>query len=241
MNAQMNPINALELSVLTNGFDLSTLVKAAEPIKSPEERRIAWLRERLGMFTASEFYRLMAYPNKAELPKGAMTYASEKAVECLIEDPLQSNNFVSYDMQWGLDHELDAINAFEQLTGLSVTATGSQQQLIHLNEDVAATPDGLIGEDSGIEIKCPQSVTHLKHLNIHNAAELKAISPQYYWQIQGLLYVSKRQHWFFVSYDPRFKQIDKQLHLFKIEPNPADQGLLEQRLALAIEYRNKLI
>jgi hypothetical protein len=60
------------------------------------------------------------------------------------------------------------------------------------------SPDGLIGEDGGIEMKCPLPHTHLKYLL---AGTLPA---DYAAQVHGSMYVTGRKWWMFVSYSRKF-------------------------------------
>lgn len=236
MNAQ--DLNRFEQSILNGGADLSGFDKS-EPLKTDEEIRREWLLERIGKFTASEFYKLTTAPTKKELPVGAITFTGEKVVEMLTE--FLGEGFVTKDMQWGIDHELEAIEEFEKRTGFKVYQTGINQKLMTLGKSLGGTPDGLIGKDSGTEVKCPKSTTHFKYLNIANQEELKATCPDYYWQIQGLLYITGRKNWYFISYDPRFKNKAQQLHFIKVKPNKEDQKFLTDRLTLAIFYRDFLL
>jgi len=207
---------------------------------SPEEIRTEWLLQRRGKFTASEFHRLLAYPAKNELPAGAKTYCLEKAVEMLTEMD-ESESFVSYDMQWGIKNELGAIKAFSEATGHIVTNAGHEQNFIMLGDDVGCTPDGLIGLRSAVEVKCPKSKTHFKYKMIRCAAELKVECPDYYWQIMGSLYVTGRDSWYFISFDPRYHDPKHQLHYFLIERNEYDIAFLNERIFMAIVYRNYLL
>jgi len=234
-----------EQSILQNTLQLNTLERET-PLKTLEEINREWMLERLGKFTASEFHRLTTAPTKKELPVGAITYATEKAVELLTE--YLDDHYTSKDMQWGLDHELDAITAFEQRTGLIAYQTGSKQKLMlqadnsdHETASVGGTPDGLIADNAGIEIKCPKSTTHFKYLSIKNQEDLKANCANYYWQIQGLLSITGRQHWYFVSYDPRYQHQNQQLHFIKVIPDKDDQHFLAKRLAQAIAYRDHIL
>ncbi len=236
MNAQ--DIIRFEQSILNGGADLSGFDKSA-PIKTAEEIRRDWLHERIGKFTASEFHKLTTAPTKKELPVGAITFTGEKVVEMLTE--FLDEGFVTKDMQWGIDHELEAIEEFEKRTNFKVSKTGINQELITLGKNIGGTPDGLIGKDSGTEVKCPKSTTHFKYLNIANQDNLKKICADYYWQIQGLLYITGRKSWYFISYDPRFKSKAQQLHFIEVKPNKEDQKFLSDRLTLAIFYRDFLL
>ena len=230
---------SFEQQILGNSVDLSAL-DAADPIKTREDIRLEWLHSRRGKFTASEFYRLVTTPAKDELPKGALTYVAEKAAESLA-DIDETDKFVSIDMQWGLDHEIEAIELFTQRTGLKVDRTGDGQQLITMGDHIGCTPDGLIGKHSGLEIKCPKSKTHLQYSLMQSTQDLKDCMPDYYWQIQGSLYITGRKNWHFASYDPRFYQFKHKMKLLYVKRNEKDISFLARRLELAIEHKLKLI
>jgi len=229
-----------EQQILGNVVDLSSLTKG-ETIKSPEERRREFLLKRRGKFTASEIHRLVTAPTKrTDLPVGAKTYCLEKAVECLTEFD-DSEAFVSYEMKWGIDHEIEALETFAEMTQLSVHKTGPRQETI-IKGDLACTPDGLIvGRDIGVEVKCPKSKTHFEYLGITNAEQLKAIAPEYYWQVMFSMMIIGYPRWYFISYDPRFISPNHRLHYATIEFNPEDVQFLLERTLMAIEYRNDLL
>jgi hypothetical protein len=228
-----------EKELLSGNVDLSNYAEA-EPLKSSEDIRAEWLLQRRGKFTASAFSRLTAYPSKDELSEGAKTYATEKAVE-LITIMNDAERYVSASMQWGIDNELKAVEAFTRKTGLPVSFTGDNQKLLTLGDDIGGTPDGLIDNDSGVEIKCPIATTHFKYLGIKNNADLKKESPEYYWQIMGLMMLSGAKNWHFVSYNPLYINPVHQLHIVLIERDEADISFLQIRLSMAIAYRNYLL
>lgn len=219
-------------------FDIK---KLGDSIKSPEEIRADWLKLRLGKFTASEFHRLMAYQGKPELPKGGQTYAIEKAIELMTA--AQPDSYISPAMAWGIEHEADAIQAFMEATGLEVSNHGHRQVFLQMGPDIGGTADGLIPKiSSGVEVKCPNSKTHLDYMEINDAVSLKAIKPEYYWQCQGLMKINMcHAFWYFASYDPRFKVPALRLHIAKIERNDSDIEDLMDRLAMAIKYRDEFV
>lgn len=219
-------------------FDIA---KRGEAIKSPEEIRAEWLKLRLGKFTASEFHRLMAYQGKPELPKGGQTYAIEKAIEILTDS--QPDGYISPAMQWGIDHEAEAIQAFMDATGIEVSNHGHRQVFLQMGPDIGGTADGLIPKlSSGVEIKCPKSKTHLDYMEITCADDLKVIAPEYYWQCQGLMKINMcHSHWYFVSYDPRFRIPSLRLHVAKIERCDLDIEDLMDRLDMAIKHRDAFV
>ena len=126
-------------------------------------------------------------------------------------------------------------------TGKVVFNYGDDQEFIKASPTVGATPDGLIAEDEGLEVKCPDSKTHYERLRFLNAENFKEKEKQYYWQIQGCMYVTGRKRWYFVDYDPRFKNEEKRLLIIVIERNEEDITKLKRKLFLANkEYKEQL-
>lgn len=209
----------------------------APELDDPNE---AWLKERWGKFTASEMHRLMTNgKTKGSLSAGAMTYVREKAAEQLSE--FRRADFSSAAMEWGVEHELESVERFEAQTGIRVNQTGEHQQFI-LSEcgQWGGTPDGITFE-SGVEVKCPESKTHLLYLSVIDAETLKAEEPKYYWQVQSYMALTGKSHWHFVSYDPRFYAEHLRLHHCVIERVQDDIDLMLARIAMAVEQRDKLI
>lgn len=234
----MNLFDQFETTLSDSSSTLSAAVPGT-PIKTQEDIEREWLQQRWGKFTASDTYKLMTYPDKDELPKGALTYIMKKVAESLTEFSVQP--FISDAMQWGLLHESEAIDAFQDKTGLIVTHCKDGQCFIDKGY-FGGTPDGLIpSEYSGLEIKCPNSDTHLSYLQIKTAADLKQAAPEYYWQCQSLMMITASMHWYFVSYDPRFKATCLRLHIAKIAADPSDLSRLRQRLSLADAYKKQII
>ena len=218
---------------LLNFGALEDAPELADPIE-------AWLKERWGKFTASEIHRLMTNGKaKDSLSVGAMTYIREKVAEQLSE--FSSNDFSSAAMDWGREHELEAIQAFESLTEIRVDQTGENQQFI-LSEcgNWGGTPDGITFE-SGVEVKCPESKTHLLYLSIVDAETLKAEEAKYHWQIQACMALTGKGHWHFVSYDPRFYAEHLRLHHCVIERVEEDVELMLHRIDLAVKQKDRLL
>ena len=234
---QMPPVLNLFSAPLAQSIKLESNFEIKQREAQARERE--WLAQRLGKFTASQFSKLTTCPNKDELPAGAITYVMEKVVE-IATDFEPEQGFTSAAIQWGKDHELEAIERFEDAFNYKVDFTGENQAFIDYPElRAGATPDGLIGNNAGVEVKCPNSSTHLKYMAIKCENSLKQIAPEYHWQIQGQLMITGRDRFYFVSYDPRFKDFDLQLHIAIIEPVADDIEFLKQRLSMAHDYFKK--
>ncbi|WP_375608891.1 MULTISPECIES: lambda exonuclease family protein [unclassified Bartonella] len=159
-----------------------------------EQRTAEWFQARLGKVTASNIYNIL---NKTT--KGLPTSKYEDYKIKLITERLTRETSPYYeteDMRWGIEHEEDALREYGFIHDADITKCGFIQ---HPTIEMAgASPDGLIGEDGLIEVKCPRSVTHMRFCI---GDEIK---PEYHAQMQFQMACTERKWCDFVSYDPRF-------------------------------------
>lgn len=157
-----------------------------------------WFAARCGKVTASKIADVMS---KSATPfhESAMrkNYRAMILTERLTGTPYQT--FKSAAMRWGTDTEPQARAAYEFYTGHDVTEVGFVD---HPNiENTGASPDGLVADDGMIEIKCPNSATHLETL-------LGGKFPsKYYDQMQWQMECAGRKWCDFVSFDPRLPEV----------------------------------
>lgn len=165
-----------------------------------------WKKLRAGRFTASRIADVMA-KTKSGYSASRKNYLAELLVERMTGEP--SPHFTNAAMQWGTEKEPEARIIYELKTGHNVDEVG----LILPDEMqyTAGSPDGLIGDDGGIEIKCPNTATHIETL-IN-----KSVPKKYYAQIQWNLFCSGRQWWDFVSYDPRMNNDRLSIYIERVE------------------------
>lgn len=153
-----------------------------------------WLKARAGKFTASRFADLMAV-TKSGPSASRQNLITTLALERITGEPVLT--YANEAMQRGTELEPVARAAYEALTGEWVDLVGFVQ------DDrwpyVGVSPDGLIGDDGLIEIKCPFS--QAKHLE---ALRRGAHAVEYRWQVQGQMWITGRQWCDVVSFDPRF-------------------------------------
>jgi hypothetical protein len=89
-----------------------------------------------------------------------------------------------------------------------------QVGFISKGEYLGFSPDGLVGDAGGVEIKCPEQHTHLRYMRSGGNA-WKA----YRWQVIGALWLTGREWWDFVSYCPKFAGVDR-LYVERVYPDP---------------------
>ena len=195
-------------------------------IKDIEQGSEAWLQLRLGVATASNFNKIITATGKesATLPK----YALELATQCLLTEP--EPTYKNDAMQRGNDLEPIARQSYAEET-FSVV-----EEIAMFKSDCGnfgASPDGLVGDDGLIEIKCPLATTHAKYL-------LDNKMPTDYWQqVQGLLWVSGRKWCDFVSFHPNFKE--KQLFIIRVERDEAYIAELSRLAQKTITMRDEIL
>lgn len=176
-----------------------------------------WYAVRLGKLTASKAQAI------GTLSKGLETLCWEKAAEILtgkLPEQIESE-----DIKRGHELEDEARIMYTLETGNVVGQVG----FVEYSEYAGASPDGLVGVDGLIEIKCKNAVNHLKML-----AERRPDS-QYMWQMQMQMLVTGRKWCDFVSYNKDFG--DKSLIIVRVE---ADEHL-QERLKQGIEQGTKRI
>lgn len=113
--------------------------------------------------------------------------------------------FVSDDMFRGIEHEPYARERYAEVQGVDVEEVGF---LVRSESDwtLGASPDGLVGDDGGIEVKCPRAKGHV--LTILN----DEVPTQYLAQVQACLLVSGRKWWDYVSFHAGLPLYIKRVH-----------------------------
>jgi putative phage-type endonuclease len=160
----------------------------------------AWHQIRLGKVTASRVADVIA-KTKTGYSASRKNYAAELIVERLTGQ--RQEGFTNAAMQWGTDNEPAAREAYEFKSGLWVDQVGF---LVHPRiKDSGASPDGLVGDDGMLEIKCPNTATHLDTLTSGKP------DGRYITQMQWQMACADRAWCDFASFDPR---LPEELRLF---------------------------
>ena len=152
-----------------------------------EQHSDEWYNIRIGKLTASHADAIHANG------KGLETLCFDLAAEILTGK--KKEIVQSAAMAQGNELEDSARTLFEMSLGIEVKEVGFVEE----DELCGCSPDGLIGEDSGIEIKCPQANTYAKYLYD------RKIKPEYYAQIQMNMLLTGRKSWWYVVYNPDFQ------------------------------------
>jgi putative phage-type endonuclease len=178
-----------------------------------EQRSEEWFSERAGTVTASCIYKVMAR-TKTGYGADRANYAAQLVAERLTGLPAET--FTNAAMVWGIETEAQARAMYELHTGHSVIETGFHRHP-HI-ADSGASPDGLVGALGLVEIKCPNTATHIATLRGGG------IDRKYLLQMQWQMACTERQWCDFASFDPRLPH-ELQLHFERVE---RDAELIEE-------------
>lgn len=221
-----------------------------------------WDQVRCGRYTSSEWHFLMECGkrpmNKAELDarpktgKGSKTtlvpdpskmsatgikYIRKKVWETLTGQPMQQA--YAYPMVRGKEMEPEAVEAAEKRFGFETYTVGFQV----FGDHAGGSPDRLIGDKEGLEIKCPSSDEQIDYLMLTDHWDLKREYPKIYWQCATLLLFTNRDKWHLCTYDPRMVIEAQRLTHIEIERAKIEEDLdaILTVLPVAIEEKLKLI
>jgi putative phage-type endonuclease len=178
-----------------------------------EQRSSDWFAARLGKLTAS---RIADATARIKNGWGASRDNLMATLVCERLTGKQADSFTNAAMQWGTDHEDEARSAYEFELGVTVEKVGF---LDHPSIDMAgASPDGLVGAEGLVEIKCPETKGHIETLLS------KKVPEKYIKQMQWQMACTGRQWCDFVTYDPRMPQ---ELQLWALRVLRDDKAIAE--------------
>jgi|SRR5579864_4154245 len=187
------------------------------------QRSAEWYAQRLGKATASRIADIVA-KTKTGASMSRTNYAAELIAERLTGTP--APNFVSGPMQWGIDQEDAAKALYADRLGM----------LVHPAEFIdhpevmwsGASPDGYVDDDGLIEVKCPNTATHLDTLLG------AAISGSHLIQMQWQMACTGRAWCDYVSFDPRLPS-SMQLHVRRVQRDVSHILDLESEVATFLD------
>jgi len=175
--------------------------------KSPE-----WFAARLGKATGSRIAEIVAKTKSGDSASRG-NYMAQLVIERLTnkQEESYSNDF----MDWGNLQEPFARAAYEAATNVLVDEVG---MITHPRIEMSgASPDGLVGDDGLVEIKCPKTATHIETLLS------KTVPGKYNIQMQWQMACTDRSWCDFVSFDPRMPE-GLQIFLKRV---PRDDALIK--------------
>lgn len=147
-----------------------------------------WMLARLGLPTASQFDRLLT-PKKREPAAARHKYRAELVTEWLLGQPIEWGSSIWMDRGTGLEDEARRWYEFDR--DVQVHRTGF---IARDDGQTGGSPDGLVGDEGGLEIKCPGALQHVQYLL---GDDLEHVG-----QVQGYMYLTDRAWWDVLSYNP---------------------------------------
>jgi putative phage-type endonuclease len=183
----------------------------------------AWFEARLGKVTASRVADVIA-KTKSGYSTSRDNYMAQLICERLTGQ--KGESFTNAAMQHGTDTEPLARSAYEAHADVMVEEVGFVQ---HPKIEMAgASPDGLVGLFGMLEIKCPNTATHIDTLLS------QTVPTKYITQMQWQMRCCERQWCDYCSFDPRLPQ-DLQLFVKRVEFDAAYVTTLEEEVNLFLK------
>lgn len=169
-------------------------------IHNVEQGTKEWFDVRKGKMTASN---ATAIGNQG---KGLDTYITTLMAE--LYSSADKEQYSNLHTERGNEYEPIAREVYEFENNVTVEQVG----FVEFNDYVGCSPDGFVGENGGVEIKCVDDVKYFKHLLNGE----KEIDSDYYWQCQMNLLITGREWWDLVYYNPNF---EKSMCVYRIFPD----------------------
>lgn len=194
----------------------------AQPVPLAGEQGSAeWFAARRGRATASRFkdardFRIGRGDKRGEETAKRAAYRKELVIERVTGRSVE--HYVTGPMRDGIDREPLAKMAYEARTGRMLVESGFVRH--PTLPMVGGSPDALIGDDGGLEVKSPTPLVHLQTL-------IDGMDADHLPQVQGLIWITGAQWWDFCSYCPHF---DEPLRTY-IQRIPRDDAYIAELAA----------
>jgi len=188
------------------------------------QRSEEWYEIRRGVPTASSFDKIVttAGAQSKQRTKFLHELAAQKC------SGLTDDKFQSQAMLQGVNREDTARKFYELIRGVEVKEIGF---CMTDDEKFGCSPDGIVGDNGLIEVKCPLGSTHVGYFINQGEVPL-----EYFAQVQGQLLVTGREWCDFISYYPGLKPV-----IVREEANGVFQKHLKRELDLFCEELEELV
>lgn len=210
-----------KISDLYNAFESKYGIAIADAQQGSE----IWQILKLGVVSASNV-------SKAVAKIGSETRNTYMAELCAQVCTGTFEELNSKYLEWGNFHEDAARSYYEFSTGNVV------KELPFVFKDdsfrVGCSPDGIVSESKGVEIKCPYNATHFIKFLVDDK-----IKPEYVWQYQYSLWVMDATHWDFVQYHPSMKK--NPMKVLTVEKDEKKFKIFDELIPTFIEDLDKML
>jgi hypothetical protein len=220
-----------------------------------------WFQMRLGRFTSSEMHKLMKPGKRAMTPeelaarpkkgKGsattqvddysvmsdtARTYIEGKVAEILTGQV--EPDIYAFAKEYGKEMEPVAAEYFQEVKGLEVEPA----PFIPWGDHAGGSPDRFIGDDEGLEIKCPiNPVKQVKYLQLTDQYDLLNHFPEFYWQCMSNLLFTDRKRWYFATFCPSMIDPKHKLQVIDVKPIPEHFDAITKALEGAVKVKLEIL
>ena len=198
-----------------------------------KQRSEEWFKIREGRFTASQIYRLLGKETLKATQNSIKNYAHECAVdEVFGKEP--EMEYLPEDMRRGVEFEPLAFSKFQELKELEFLQV-SEVGFFEFGKNAGASPDGMVSNNSILEIKCPRRAKFFKYV-INGADEIEL---KYMAQMQMQMLCTDAKKAYFMNYI-----IDKGVerwHIIEVERDEEMIDLIKSRIELATAYKIEYI
>lgn len=210
-----------EIRGLLNAFEK----KFGYRVDGAEQGSEAWFKMKLGVLSASNASKIVAKIDSDT----RFTYMAELIGQVCTGIVEEVN---SKHMDWGRQNEAAARSYYEFASGLSMT------QLPFVFKDqsfrVGCSPDGLVNDKKGAEIKAPWATANYIKFLVEDD-----IKSEWKWQYQFTMHVLGAEQWDFCQYDPRMKT--KPMKILTVDRDPKMQKTLEDAIPQFIADMDKML
>jgi len=194
------------------------------------QRSEEWFEMRKGRFTSSEIYKLLGIKG---LGLTGESYIFDKAIES-VYGLYTENDFITFDMQRGIDLEPLAFAKFKELKSLDFIDV-QECLFFPYGEHSGSSPDGLVGDDAILEIKCPKRTKFFRIV----ANGYDEIDKQYIAQMQHQMMCTNSNKAHFFNY--LIDNGKEYWHEIIIERDEKMIELMKKRIDIAIELKKEYI
>jgi hypothetical protein len=184
-------------------------------VHNVEQGTPEWMRVRLGIPTASRINDVLTPKTMKPAAAGAK-YRNQLLAEWVLGYPVDWGDAGGW-AERGRDMEAEARAWYEMERDTEVERVGF---ITRADGMFGGSPDGLLGTDGGIEIKCPAMHTHVGYL-----LDPQSLVDHYRGQVQSYLYLTGRAWWDLVAYNPDLPAVER-----RIEPELAYQQAMDAAL-----------
>lgn len=197
------------------------------------QRTKEWYDARKGRFTASEIYRLCGKESLKSTQESITSYCEEKANE-IVFGINEDEGFVSADVRRGIELEPIAFEKFSELKFLDFIDVNTASFYVY-NESSGASPDGLVGSDSVLEIKCPRPEKFFRIIR----RGYDALDDSWKWQMQHQMLCTNSVKAHFFAY--QIYNGVEMWHEIIVLRNEEMIGTIKERISKAVILRDEFV